>query len=255
MSALTAPRIVREGPDTSELEAEINPLIVRAKNIVIDSPQACEDAAGFLRDLKTARNKIQEWFAPLVEAAHKAHKALTNRRGEVDLPLATAESTVKNKLQVYHTAQERIRKAEEDRLRREAEERERQRVAEENARLDQERLAREAAALEEATRLEAAGQNEAADAVLTTAVNEPAPPPVQYVEPAPVFVPRTVPKTPGVTFKETWDFEVEDFAKLPDNLKLPNLPEIRRRVQSLRGNHQIPGVRAFPVTGVSASGR
>lgn len=254
MSAIAEPVSIQR-IDTQELEAEINPLLTRAKSIVVNSPEACEDASNFLRDVKGARNRIQEWFAPLVEAAHKAHKALTSRRGEVDLPLASAEATVKNKLALYHTEQERIRRAEEDRLRREAEARERERVEAERRRIAEERAALERAALEEAARLEAAGKADEAEALVQSAIEAPPEPEPIYVPPPPVFIASAAPKVQGVTTRKVWRFRVTDFAKLPNAYKVANEQAIGAQVRSLGQQHGIPGVEAYEETTVAASGR
>lgn len=48
------------------------------------------------------------------------------------------------------------------------------------------------------------------------------------------------------SMKKAWAFEVEDFSKLPDEYKLPDLTKIRRVVMAMkREGEPIPGVRAW----------
>lgn len=232
--------------DTAELEGKINSLLNAARSVTaIDSREQYEVACNTLLELRRARKMIQEWFAPLVEAAHRAHKALTMRRSQIDQPYEACERAL-NALRIdYEREQQRLRMEEEARIRREHEERERARIAAEAAAREQERRAREELALAEAQRLEAEGRATEAAAVIDAAIAAPPPPAPVYVPPPPPVVAAAIPRVPGVTTRRVWRARVIDFQRLPDEYKLPNQSAIDAVVRKLGSNHGIPGVEAY----------
>jgi hypothetical protein len=106
-----------------QLQAEVAPVVARAAGVVVSTPEQYEDASGFLASIKGAQKRVKEWFVEPVGNAHKAWKALTQRRADVLAPLEEAERAVKRKLVDYAAEQERIRAAEQARLQAEADER------------------------------------------------------------------------------------------------------------------------------------
>lgn len=49
----------------------------------------------------------------------------------------------------------------------------------------------------------------------------------------------------GVSFREVWHAEVLDFAKLPDNFKIADMPKLNKLAQATKGTLDIPGVKFF----------
>jgi hypothetical protein len=109
------------------------------------------------QEIGAAAKRVEEFFAPLKTMAHRLHKALCDRENEILGPLMRLDRAKRDAISTY--------KAEQDRLRREAE-----RVA-----ADQQRRERDAAAAHEAAALERAGERELAASVLEEAVTAPAP--------------------------------------------------------------------------------
>lgn len=97
--------------------------------------------------------------------------------------------------------------------------------------MEQERIRRE----EERKRLEAeeAARKEAEE------TGAPAPEPV-VAPPAP-----EPEKVEGVSFVENWTFEIEDKAKIPLEYMIPDEKKIRGVVKAMKGDTNIPGVKAF----------
>jgi len=126
----------------------------------------------------------------------------------------------------YDAEQERIRKAEQDRLAAIA------RKAEED------RLLAEAAAVEAEARANGATKEEAAqqaDAVIAEPVYVP-----------PVIVPKATPKLAGgPVFQTRWDFEIVNEALIPRQFLAVDMVKIRQVVTAMKGQTVIPGVRAF----------
>ncbi len=144
--------------DETALTPEIEPWAGMAAALeVVDQP-SLETAARYLHDIKAIREKIAEACDPVISAAHRAHKAAVQQKKDFEVPLLEAERLIKSKSANYIAAEER--------------------------------KAREAAALEEATRKEALataekeareldemGEAELADHVRTEAEADSAPDP------------------------------------------------------------------------------
>ena len=120
------------------LRQDIAPIVARANAIAVHTPDQRTEAVEFLKAVKGAHRRATEFFAPLVEATHKAWKRTTEARLSILDPLETAERTVKTTVTRYDQDQERIRLDEQRRL---------QAIADETARKERERLEKEAAKL------------------------------------------------------------------------------------------------------------
>lgn len=216
MTTLTIPT-----PEVSDDRATGAAVVAEARALVV-TDQASLDAAGaFLRRVAATKKAIEAKLKPAVDAAHAAHKSLTALRAELVAPLDAARAAVDPKVVAYQDA---------ERLRLAAEAAEAARAA---------RAAAEAEILAAAEKAEAEGQTEAAAAILDEQ-------PIIIAAPAPV-----VPKTEGVSVRETWKAEVVDFAALvaagdPAYL-LPNQSALDGIARALKGAAKIPGVRFVAV--------
>lgn len=103
-----------------------------------------------VKTLAVFKKQLKDYFAPMKDAAHAAHKAICEKENESLRPLTEVEKTLRDRMGVYATEQERIRAAEERRLR-EAEE---ARAAAERKKLE-----------EAAAKAEAKGKDERAEAL------------------------------------------------------------------------------------------
>lgn len=198
----------------------------KAKAIVIRNADDYKQAAEFKITLAGWRKKITEEFAPMKEAAHKAHKAITAKEGEYLKPITEAESTLKASIIKWQDEQEAIRRAEQARL-----------EAESRAAAEEERKRREEEALQVAI---AEGSDEV------------------YVEPAPYVPPPiaapTYEKVTGLGITRRWGAEVTDIKKLcravadgvvPESYVLPNMPALNQRAQADKQALLLPGVRSI----------
>ena len=120
------------------LRQDIAPIVARANAITVRTPDQRTEAVKFLKSVKGAHRRVTDFFAPLVEATHKAWKRTTEARTSVLDPLEAAECTVKTTVMTYDQEQEHIRLDEQRRL---------QAIADETARKERERLEKEAAKL------------------------------------------------------------------------------------------------------------
>lgn len=146
-----------------ELVQKVNANVAQAQALKVTSPQTRVQAVDFLKGIKALRTEAEEHHRPIIDAAHKTHKAACDALNRIDKPLADAERIVKGQVGGYDMEQDRIR-------------REAERAAQEAARRQAEE---EALALAQRAIDEGATQAEA-EAVLVEEMSAPlvvAPPP------------------------------------------------------------------------------
>lgn len=207
----------------------------KARALRIADAATYQAACEFLKGLKALRAEIAETFQPHITRAHEAHKALLKEKADAEAPLAEAERIAKAALVVYDQEQERIRRAEALRLQDEA------RRQEEDRRLA------------EAVALEAEGEAAEADALIEAPFDVPV-----------IAVAPTTPKVAGISYRETWSADVVDLGALvayvarhPQFAALlsANMPALNAQARSLKGQLQIPGVKAVCTRDVAAGRR
>ncbi len=222
------------------VKAEVMPIPTEAKMILVVDQPSLEKANNFFLVIKGLRKKIADTFNPIIEAAHKAHKEAIAQRKKVEEPLITAEGWLNGQVTAYHQHIEKLRREEEEKARQAAIKAEMER-----------RKAEEEARIKAAAELEAAGAKEEANAMMQEAVEE-------TEKPLEVYVPP--PETPkvvltGATVKTTWTFEIVNEAIIPRQYLIPDMVKIGGIVRSLKGQTNIPGVKAIEKKSMAATGR
>jgi uncharacterized membrane protein YqiK len=211
---------------------------------------------------KALLEEINEGYDSLIKKAHELHKDAIAKKARYYVPTEAGVKAAKKLLSDYSAEQERIRKAEEERLAAIARAEEEARRKAEQERLEAERKAEEDRLLAEAVAAEARGDKETADA-LTAAAEESneqvkelaatlAAEPI-YV--APVVVPKTTPKMAGgPVYREVWAAEVVDIkalcmavatGKASTECVSGNMVALNRMAVALKGTMNIPGVKAY----------
>lgn len=204
--------------DAKDAQESAVVLYDRSTVLVIQNQADYEGAASCLQAIKSKARAIDEKRKEITKPLDAAKKAVMDLfRKPLEL-LSQAEGNVKNILRTYDQEQEKIRQEQEAKLRRQAE-------AEE---------ARKKKALEErAKKAEEKGNIEKAEALREQKE--------EVLVEAPVLAPRT--ETPkGISYKDKWVAIVTDFAKLPNEYKLPNMPMLHKMAQATKGKVLIPGV-------------
>lgn len=201
----------------------------QAKQIIVRDAATYTLACDTLRGVVSMRKQVAETFGPMKDAAHKAHKAVTEQERKVDTPLAEAERFLKVGIGQYQAEQERIRRAEEARLQEEA-----RQAEEERARKEAEDIA-----LQDAIEAEQNGDTKGAEAILA----HPVPIAPAYV--APVVLARTVQKQEGISGRKNWKFRVTNEALIPrEYLKIDD-QKIGQVVRAMKQMTKIPGIEVF----------
>ena len=146
------------------LKTEATGMMQWANGLTVSTQETANDAMQRLSVIKGMRKKVVDWFAPMKSAAAAAHKAIVAREKEITDVADQAEQVVKVKVMSWQQAERAKAESEQRRLQAEADER---------ARIERARLAKEAAKLKTPELRE--GRLEAAAAVVAPVVTVAAP--------------------------------------------------------------------------------
>ncbi len=199
--------------DHATQEAQL--ILDHAKAIVIRDQVGYEEAAIALKQLKARMSTLEDERTKITKPMDAAKKAVMDLFRRPQDFLIEAERIMKNAMITYSNEQERIRKAEQARQ-------------DEIARKERERIETQA------SKAEAAGKTEKAEALQEKA---------QMIA-APV-VESTVEKTSGISYRTVYEFEIVDVEQIPREWMVPDLKAIGGAVRSTQGKINIPGVKAI----------
>ncbi len=230
--------ITIERPDTRDLDKARSAVVEKANQITICSHVDLEDAATFLRTVKSWQKAVTDKFEPMKKAANTAHKSACALEKEFLTPLGVAEGTVKTKIGEWDMEQRRLREIEQEKLREIARKQELVRLVEERDRL-----------IEEAEKLEAMGDIASADeAVEMAAIVEQQP--IQVVV-APV---KSAPKVEGISMRTIWKARVVDANAIPRQWLLVDEQALQKYARSMneRAKGTVPGVEFYAEQSVAS---
>lgn len=206
--------------DENLLKTQTIGLEVRADALSVTNDEEYQDAAEFLKVLKDQAGKVRDFFKPIKDAAHKAHKEICDREKMMLEPLTRAESVIKKAASGYLADQERKR--------REAEERARQ-----AAKAEADRRMAEAIDLEKQGRMEeAAAAMEEAEIIDSTTVTVPM---------------SSAKKVKGVSSSRDWEIVSIDESRVPMDvagsvIRPVDTGAVMRLIRASKGSIKIPGV-------------
>ena len=136
--------------DEQQLSRDVTDIEFQAESLVIQTDEDYAFAGEFGKMLKKKASQVTTFFKPMKDSAYQAHKAVCDREKAMLTPLRNAEKIIKQAINIYDAEQKRKRREAEEAARRAAEaERERK--------------------MREASELEAAGDNEGAEAAFEEA--------------------------------------------------------------------------------------
>lgn len=198
----------------AEIQQKAAGIVEKAKAHAVVDQESYDIATNTLKGLKAMMKEIEATFDPIAKKAHDAWKEVLAQKKRHIEPLETADKILRRKAADWF--------AEQDRIRREAE---RQALEEARRKAEEEQIAR-------AQFLQDAGALELAEKVIE-----------QPVKVGPVKVAAPAPDKNGVGFREVWTFEIVDASLLPREFLIPDEVAIRKRVQAMKGETNIPGVK------------
>lgn len=253
MSTTTDLVPINEDAQVAEVERQVASARTQAEAIQVRTPEEADVAAQLLQDIarrkKAAEKERKELTAPLDETKRR----IMQKFRDAMAPFDEVDEVVRGKVGVYEAEQDRIRKAEEERL--EAERLERERIANE-AREKQEAEAREKReqaqkeereAEEERQKAKNEADREAAEKLAAEAREKAQE--AQTAEAAiaslpEVQLPRAVVEAPvkpeGISTRKVWKHTVTDPAAVPRQFLVVDEKAIRQAIRD--GVREIPGV-------------
>jgi hypothetical protein len=188
----------------------------QAKQITIKTQEDYSRAGEMILTIKAIRKKITDTFKPIKQKMDAAKAEVLNQEKAADAPLKEAEAWLSPQIIAWNQEQERIRRAEEDRLREEARKRE-----------EDDRLAA-------AIQAEQSGQEDVAEEIMDEPVYVP-----------PVVLPKSTPKVVGMSIRENWKFRITNEKLIPREYLKVDEVKIGGVVRALKANCAIPGVEVY----------
>lgn len=203
-----------------KLAASNTSLLARMSNVAdgaaVTNEQEYTEAAAKLRDIKALQKDADNAQKAITQPMENRKRAVIAWfRENVGMRLEVAENSLKRAILAYQQEQQRIA-------------REKQRVADEAARKERERIQRQAAAAA------AKGNVEREEQLLDRA---------QMVV-APV-IQTEAPKVQGMSTRDVWKWEITDPALVPREYLVVDEVKIGKVVRALKGDTTIPGVRVW----------
>ncbi len=205
--------------EIQKYQQEATQLEEHTASIVIKNDQQVVGASEFLQDIKTRLAKFQEFFSPIVTAAHQAHKTAKDRENLVCKPLERAAKLLSDRVAQYQWNKEQ-QQQEQERLAKIA--------ADKKTEEKQEGL------VEKAAEAEKNGDHEKASHYMEKAEET-------YVAPAPV---AAAVKT-NTSVRVIHEPEVIDQRLVPEKYKTVDLARIKR-IKAADKTFECPGVKFRP---------
>ena len=106
--------------DEKILQSSSTDIVSKTQELVIFSKEDNQIADDILKGIKTLEKQVNEFFKPMVESAHKAHKEITGKRNSFLDPIKKAESRIKDKIREYLTQKRKEEKEAEAKLQQKA---------------------------------------------------------------------------------------------------------------------------------------
>lgn len=215
--------------DTVDVKKVTESAIVLAdqyETFVVSTDEEFEAGADHLKGIKDAQKTVESERKKITQPMYDAQKAANTFFKQFTDRLALAEKNIKAGLLKYSDEKE-------------AEQREAQRIANEKAEKERQRLAKLAEKAEDR------GDKAKADQFEERAASTFAAP----IEPV------SAPKVSGISTKEVWEYEITDLSKVPDAYKMIDEKKLRGVVRAMKGDTYIPGVCVYPRKQMASRGR
>jgi hypothetical protein len=220
-----------EDESMNELEQKQQAITIteQARTFAISTQQDYNNAAEVCKDIKTKIKTIEDYWKPLKDNAHAAHKAICAKEAELLAPFTKAETAIKGKMTTFQRQlmeEQRIQREEQERFRRE----------------ESERLMK---AAEEAQQ---EGAEEHADYLVEEAAK------VEVMK----FEHPKQEKTVGTAVKKVWKARVTNAALVPVSISGTVIRPIDEKVLNdlarvSKGNMAIPGVEFYEDVQIAVS--
>jgi len=199
-------------------------IVEQATDFSVALPDDYRLAVELIDVAKEFQAEVKKVWDPVCEAANKAHKAATAGRKDQIEPFLRAEKILKDKCNAFDLEQERLKREAEEKLRRDREEADRKAREEADRKLD------------EAAKLEAAGDIEAAATAMAEAERAEAPKAI----PVPTYESAT---PGGVRYQDNWKAVITSPGDVPREYCIPDQRALDRLAKDRKGENPPAGVK------------
>jgi hypothetical protein len=221
--------------ETKEIEQGVTDVTTKALALKVMDTPTYEIAGQILLLHKDMEKKIKDYFKPLKSKSYDTWKSICSAENEELGKLQPGVAHLSKEMTAYNLEQEKIGKAEEERLRRKALKKE-----------EEERL-------QAAIEAEKEGNKDEAEAILEEPVFVPSP-----------IVLKAVPKVNGLAQRTNWKYRLTDLnalvkavyeGKVPLMALEPNDIFLNQQARALKGTVQYPGVEFYSETSMGGARR
>lgn len=110
----------------ADLEKQVELIQSTAESIVISNEQELENATAFIRRLKEQQKVVKDFYEPMVKATKESYDKVKAERDKLVNPLEDIEQEIRGLMNDYNNKVLQLKRAEEERIKKEKEEQERQ---------------------------------------------------------------------------------------------------------------------------------
>lgn len=202
-----------------EMDKQASEIEMRAQDVVVSNDYEYIQAGELLKAVKQMQKKVKDYWEPMRVSAKASYDEILAHKKTMLEPLEAAEKVIKEKTSAYIEEQERIRRAQEEKLRKLA-------AQEVDSKLEQ------------AARAEAEGDSVGAEYAMAEA---------EIMDTISVNVKAQTPKASGISHSKTWRITAIDSSKVPvsvGGVEIRPVDEraVLRLIKESKGTIQIPGV-------------
>lgn len=216
--------------EPARLERQVEDVSVTAQAVTVTDQMSLGAANDLLLSIVGLQKAIKAAWDPVIAKAHEAHKSAVTAKRKFTEPLDRAEAVIRGAIAGYL----------------EAEKKKREEAAAAAYRAEQDRIRLEADTMRAAQAAEVQGKPDEASRILNdAAVREAA---LADTKPA---IPAK-PEVQGISTRQTWTFKITDPAAIPREYLVPDMVKIGQVVRAMKDNARIPGVQVYAVTGITA---
>ena len=215
------PPQVERPEEENKLGRQVSLIERQASSVAVTSEEGFVRAGELTKQVKAMQKQVTEYWEPMRKSTYEAYTAVNQHKKEMLDPLESAENILKRKMSDYTMEQERIRREQEEAMRKAAE-------------------AEMARKLEEAEDAESRGDTVGAEFAMAEA---------EVMEGVAVSggLRHQAPKAKGVSQTKTWKITKIDSEKVPVSLNGMELRPVDEKlvlqlIKASKGKISIPGV-------------
>lgn len=108
-----------------DLEKQVQMMKDTAESIIISNEEDLQNATNFIKELKSKQKVVSDFYEPMVKATKESYDKIKYERDKLLKPLKETEIEIRGLMNDYNTKAMMLKKAEEERIKKEQEEKQR----------------------------------------------------------------------------------------------------------------------------------